>query len=614
MRHSTRKFALIAAILVGGIGAPRAPGAADPVAYTMQIAPSGNAMLDQALTDASTLLSLHDSGPVGAFALIARAHTDAARFTAALHSFGFYKGTVRLVIDGRPLDEPGLTDALDQAPAEPPAEISASVDPGPLFHLRRVEITGEGAAGLKTPERMPGAPAVAAVVLAERARLLAELRGKGFALASVGEPVAYLRTDENALDVDFPVITGPHVDLGKIGVTGLDRVNESFVRNRLLLRPGEPFDPVAIEAARQDLAQLGLFSTVRVQLGTTLDAQGRLPLEIDLTERPPHSFRASAGYSTDLGAELAGSWQNRNLFGDGENLLLSAAVNEGGTAQRNPGYSLGGLFTLPDFGHRDQTLSFGLTAAKQDFLAYQRSGILATTRLERRFLEHWRASIGISAEQEHIIQEAVARDYTLVGLPIEARYDSSDNVLDPTGGIRAVARVTPTQSLSRPSATFTLMELSGATYFDAGTMWGAPGRSVVALRGLVGESVGASQFQLPPNQRFYAGGGQSVRGYRYQSVGPHFADNKPQGGTAVVAGSVELRQRILESYGVVAFVDAGRVNAPGSPGSGILRVGTGLGVRYYTAIGPIRLDFAVPLNRQPGGDSFEVYFGIGQAF
>ena len=137
---------------------------------------------------------------------------------------------------------------------------------------------------------------------------------------------------------------------------------------------------------------------------------------------------------------------------------------------------------------------------------------------------------------------------------------------------------------------------------------------MVALRGLVGKAFGADVFSLPPDQRFYAGGSGTVRGFRYQSVGPQFRDGNPTGGTAVSAGSVEFRQRILGKYGVVAFVDAGQVTANGSPFTGGWRVGAGIGARYYTSIGPIRLDVAMPLNREPGGDAFELYIGIGQAF
>jgi translocation and assembly module TamA len=136
----------------------------------------------------------------------------------------------------------------------------------------------------------------------------------------------------------------------------------------------------------------------------------------------------------------------------------------------------------------------------------------------------------------------------------------------------------------------------------------------VALRGLVGQASGVGVFGLPPDQRFYAGGSATVRGYRYQTLGPQFADQKPTGGTAIATGTVEVRQRILSSYGVVGFVDVGQVSANGAPFTSNWHAGAGVGARYYTPIGPIRLDVAVPLNKLPGGDSFELYIGIGQAF
>jgi len=190
------------------------------------------------------------------------------------------------------------------------------------------------------------------------------------------------------------------------------------------------------------------------------------------------------------------------------------------------------------------------------------------------------------------------------------KFDDTDDLLNPTKGIRATLLLTPTQSFGGSSATFTLAQLSGSTYVDLS----GSGRSVVALRGLVGKAFGASVFALPPDQRFYAGGSGTVRGFRYQSVGPQFPDGNPTGGTAVSAGSVEFRQRILEHYGVVGFVDAGQVTADGAPFTSTWRVGAGIGARYYTSIGPIRLDVAIPLNRQPHGDAFELYIGIGQAF
>ena len=204
----------------------------------------------------------------------------------------------------------------------------------------------------------------------------------------------------------------------------------------------------------------------------------------------------------------------------------------------------------------------------------------------------------------------MTRHYDLVGIPGSIKYDSTDNQLDPTKGIRAALLATPTYSIGSSNSTFLIMQLAGSTYFDVFN----DGRSIIAVRGLVGEASGVGVFGLPPDQRFYAGGTATVRGYRFQTLGPQFPDQKPTGGTSISTGTIEFRQRILGNYGVVGFIDAGQVTATGSPFSGNWHEGVGIGARYYTSIGPIRLDFAVPVNKLPGGDSFEVYIGIGQAF
>jgi translocation and assembly module TamA len=214
-----------------------------------------------------------------------------------------------------------------------------------------------------------------------------------------------------------------------------------------------------------------------------------------------------------------------------------------------------------------------------------------------------------------VTQQDVTDRYTLVGLPAIAKYDSTRNPFNPSRGVRATLSVTPTQILGSPGLSYLRLQASGATYLDLGAWLGArPGRTVLAVRGLVGDVEGASQLELPADKRFYAGGTGTVRGYNYQSVGPYFADGGPQGGTAVVAGTLELRQRILGDYGAAAFVDAGQVAAGGWSFPGPWGIGVGLGARYYTSIGPLRLDVAVPVNRFPDSGSFQVYLGIGQAF
>jgi translocation and assembly module TamA len=130
----------------------------------------------------------------------------------------------------------------------------------------------------------------------------------------------------------------------------------------------------------------------------------------------------------------------------------------------------------------------------------------------------------------------------------------------------------------------------------------------------VGTIRGASQFQVPADQLFYAGGSGTVRGYSYQTIGPLFPDDTPEGGLSLDAFSLEFRQHINKTFGIVPFVDAGQVSAGATPFTSRLLFGVGLGARYYTSIGPIRVDFAVPVTRLAGDSAFQVYVGLGEAF
>ena len=277
----------VSLILLALVGA--SVRAAAPQPYLVTLAPTGIAPLDAALAASSTLITLRTAAPVGPFALTLRARNDEARFRAALESFGYYDGTAQTRIAGHPLDDPSLPAILGAAPASPPVNIMVRFTLGPLFHLGQVAIHGtlpvEARAALHLA---PGQPALAADVLAARTRLLAALQSEGYALAKVSEPLAILHSTSRTLDITFTVATGPRVDLGPIAITGLKTVNESFVRRRLTVHPGERFDPAKLATARQDLASLPVFAAVSVQPATATNAQGQLPVTFNLAERPLH--------------------------------------------------------------------------------------------------------------------------------------------------------------------------------------------------------------------------------------------------------------------------------------------------------------------------------------
>jgi translocation and assembly module TamA len=601
----------LALLVVVTLGPDGVALAADPQPYSVTLKPTGDSALDSALRDSATLISLQDKAPVGGFALVQRARQDLDRFQAVMQSYGYYAANIELTIAGRPISDPELPDIIGRLPADPKAEVAASFTPGQQFHLGQVRI--DGAIPADAREKLglnSGAPAVAADVLAARDRLLAAVREDGYPLARVELAPVTLRPAEHLIDVVFNAETGPRADLGPISVTGLDAMHEDFVRQRLMIHEGEQFSPTALDEAREDLMGLGVFSMVRMEPAGQLNAQGNLPITVELTERKLHAVDMGVAYSTDLGVNVNAGWHHRNLFGNAEQLNLTGSVQLGGSAVTEPGYRFGAQFLKPDFLARDQQLELDLTALKQSLKAYDQTALIEQALLIRKFSPHWSGSIGLLGVQERVKQQGISTRYNLLGVPIVARYDSTNSQLDPTTGIRASVGVTPTQSLGSPGATFVVMQASGSTYLD---LTGA-GRSVVALRGLVGKVAGAGVFSLPPDQRFYAGGSSTVRGYRYQSVGPQFPDETPTGGNAIAAGTIELRQRILDKYGVVGFIDAGQVTANGAPFTSAWRVGAGVGFRYYTSIGPIRADVAVPLNKAPGGDSFELYLGLGQAF
>ena len=603
------RFPLLVALLLW----PAAPPglAADPQPYEVKLAPTGNSALNTALHDSSSLISLQKTAPVGGFALIGRARQDLGPFTTALHSFGYYKARVTITIDGKPLDAPGLAETIDNLPAHPPVPVDVTFDLGPQFHLGQVTIHGAVPPDARAKlELAAGQPALSSEVLAAQGRLLTAMQDDGYPLAKVNLPPAILHLDRNLLDVTFDADTGPRAPLGPITITGLKHMHEGFVRRRLLLHPGEQFSPTEIAKAQQDLQSLGVFSVVRIVPAEHLTPAGTLPITVQTAERPLHAVDAGIAYSTDLGVSLNVGWHDRNLFGNAEQLNLTASTNLGGNAVVAPGYDFGAQFIKPDFLARDQSLELGLQAVKQDLQAYNQTALLEKALLDRKLSPHWTFSYGVDGEQEQIIQEDETRHYELVGLPLTLKFDDTNNILNPTHGIRATFSATPTGALGSNDTGFLILEAAGSTYLDLS----GNGRSVLALRGLVGEVPGTNTFSLPPDQRFYAGGSGTVRGYKYQSVGPQFPDGTPTGGTAISAGTVELRQRIIGNYGAVAFVDAGQVSDNGIPFSSSWRIGVGVGFRYYTSIGPIRLDVAVPVNRERGGDAFELYIGIGQAF
>ncbi len=588
--------------------------AADIQKYDFQIAGVSDDMRPT-LEASAQLAALNGKGTVSSFALIERAREDVPRLQTALDSFGYYQNQVSITIDGKPLDDPGLPSALDDAPAGSAVTVRAAVTPGPLYHIGKITLKGADPDGARQALNIAkGDPAVARDILDAQIALLNHLQEDGYALAKVDGPEATADDGDRTIDITYTLTPGKRVQIGAIRFQGLKEVNESFARQALSVHSGDLYRPSRIEQARQALAGLGVFSGVNVRAADKLDADGRMPLTFDVQERRQHAVTLSGNYSTDLGVSLSVTWSHRNLFGNGEQLNLTAAGTGLGTASAGLGYNLVAQYIQPWFFEEPgQTLEFNLSGVKQQLDAYDQTAQTVAAYVRRKFSPLWSGSAGLSLMHDEVTQQGVGRLYQLIGLPVSVNYDSTGNaaaLTDPTHGLRAALTVTPTQSLGDSNLLFMPVQLGGSTYFDMS----GDGRSVLALRALVATILGGSNLSVPPDQRLYAGGSGTVRGFDYQSIGPQFPDRRPVGAKSVDAATVEWRQRIGEDWGAALFVDAGQASAGGAPFSGTLRVGAGVGARYYTPIGAVRVDVAAPLNRMRGGNAFQLYIGLGQAF
>ena len=385
----------------------------------------------------------------------------------------------------------------------------------------------------------------------------------------------------------------------------------NYIQSLATFKTGELYDKRKADATVAALRDSNLFDQVTISLvdaSDTVDEERRHEVtpELQMTEAKSRSVGLGARWSSDEGAGVTGFWEHRNLFGRAERLrfdLSVAQITQSGTA----------TFTKPHFLRADQSLVANLAYAHEDTDAYNEDSLKAGTALSRALSPTIQVSGGISFEIYRTEDSAGSHAYRLFGVPLTFRYNGSDNLLDPTEGSRLSAALTPYVGKSDGAATaFSRFEAGGSTYYS----FGKSPVVTLAFRGRYGLMLAKDTTDVPGSLRFYAGGGGSIRGYGYQLVGPLDAANDPVGGRSVLEGSTELRYRVTETIGIVAFVDGGNAysTATPKPGKG-LQWGAGIGLRYYTPIGPVRADIAMPLNRRPGiDDPFQVYFSLGQAF
>jgi translocation and assembly module TamA len=608
---------LLLAPLARAQQAEPAPGT---LPYATTILPTGAEGLDGLLADASRLRRLAGEAPVDAFGLVSRALGEAPLLDEVLRAEGYWAGQIAVRIAGEAADTPGLAQRLAQrlAAATPPGAevpVEVRVTLGPRYAYRRITLrpnTPDGADAVRSLGEAPGVvagdPARAGPVLDAEGALLDRLRVGGYPLASVVDREVLVNHDAQAMDVTWILAPGPAASFATPEIAGDTAVSQRLlarITNRLA---GQPYAPETLERTRRELLGLSVFDSVRARAGDRLDQAGRLPVTFTVSDRPRNAVGATLAYETNYGPSASLYYERRNLFGNAELLRLEVVASRLGAETDEANYRLGANLRRPGLIDGRTTLVLDVAALRERLDAYDRDAVTTSALLERPFGERWVLQAGPTFETGRIGRDEKLEPFTLAGFVMGARYDTTNASLDPRSGYRASLIVVPYADIAEGGG-FTRTVGTLRSYFDlSGT-----GGTVLALRGSVGSLVGADR-SVPLDKRFYAGGGGSVRGYAYQSIGPRDARNRPNGGSSLVEGSVELRQRVTGNIGMVAFLDAGSVGQSETPSFDEVRYGAGLGVRYATAIGPLRLDVALPLKRQQGDDGYGLYVGLGQAF
>ncbi len=595
------KFASIVAVAIACT--PVSAVSAD-LRYEARIVGVDDSDLADLLDEVSQLKALEDRLPASEEALRRRAEDDLDRLKDAAHSLGYWNAQFSYDVDTG-------TD---------PATVTVTAIPGSLYHIAAVEVRGvDGhslavALGPPPPLRLkPGDPAQAALVVDTENALLGALGHAGHPFAKAAERRVIVDHDNQMVSVTYMLDPGPVMRFGPVAVSGLDRLDPAYVKARIRWRQGDYYDNRSVDETRKALVESGLFSTIRITPAPDPADPSRARMNVEAVERAHHTIGAGIAYNTSEGAGARLFWENRNLFGNAEYLRLSLA----GGQQKN---GVTADFRRPDFLDVDQDLLALAEIADDTPTAYHSRHARVSTGLERRFDRALTGGIALGVEKANVVELASVNSntasqrtqhYALVGLPLYLKLDKSDDLLNPTLGYRAQANLVPYQSFSGPNLTFAFARISASTYQRLDDS----DRYIIAAAAAMSSLDGASLAALPADKRIYAGGGGSIRAYGYQMAGPLDFNKKPIGGKSSLELSLEARIKITHSIGIVPFVDAGSFYRSSLPQLGHrLLYGPGLGFRYYTAFGPIRLDIATPLARRRGDAAIQFYISLGQAF
>ncbi|NNJ67991.1 MAG: BamA/TamA family outer membrane protein [Boseongicola sp.] len=555
------------------------------------------------LVASSLILQAERDGTKDTQELLAAARADYERLLAVLYDAGHFGGVISITVDGR--------EAANIPPLESPDAINTitlRINMGPIYRFSQANI-GPLAAQTELPEEFRRGAIASTGAIRDAARAAVDgWRANGNALADIGGQQITARHDQNRVGANIAVTPGPVLSFGEVSIQGNADVRTRRINTIAGLTPGQRFDPAEIERAERRLRRTGSFRSVVITESETAAPDGTLPLTIEVAEQTPRRFGFGAEYSTIDGVRLTGFWLHRNFLGGAERFRVDSGIAGIGGETGGIDYGVDLRYERPATPRADVDLfaELGFERLKEpDFQSRTGDFTLGFTRYAADDLV---VTFGLGYLYSEVEDDFGKETYSLITLPLSATRERRDDLLDPTKGVFFRAEATPFYGLGDTE--------SGAQLkFDARgyRTFGETLPVTAALRLQLGSLVGPSLTESPPFYRFYSGGGGTVRGQDYQSLAVAVNGDRT-GGRSFAGISGEARVRVTDTITMVGFYDWGFVAAESFTDGGDTHAGAGLGIRYNTGIGPIRLDLATPISGSADASDFYIYVGIGQAF
>ncbi|RXV66567.1 hypothetical protein C6W92_03625 [Roseovarius sp. A46] len=539
--------------------------------------------------------------------LLAAAQADYARLLSVLYAEGYYGGIISIRVDGQ--------EAADIPPLSAPDEIgrvAIEVVRGAGFRFGVAEVTPL-APGTGLPGKFLSGELAKAGLIAEATQTGIEgWRSAGHAKARVDAKDIVANHPRARLDARIALDPGPRLRFGALRITEGDRpsrVRAARIREIAGLPTGRQFSPGEVEDATNRLRRSGAFRSVRLVEAETHNADGTLDIAAQVTDAKRRRVGVGAELSSLEGVTLSGFWLHRNLFGGAERLRIDALVGGIGGDSGGEDFRLGARLDRPATFTPDTGAFLLADVEERNEPDYRERKAEIGGGLTHVFSDELSAEAGVTFRFSEITDDLGKREVQHLLFPASATWDRRDDPLNPTEGLYLELGITPFAGLDQGGG--------GARFYadlrDYLTL-GDAGRFTLAGRAQLGSVAGAGIVDVPADMLFYSGGAGTVRGQGYQSLGVDLAPNITVGGRAFVGISGELRAMVNDRVQAVAFADAGFVGEDAlGTGTGEWRGGAGLGARYFTTVGPIRLDIATPVD-DDAFQAFEIYVGIGQAF